>query len=114
MLLWLMEAAPLAQGQPLYRPFMILSLVTLAVIAAAVWFLWQHPPEQDEVTLIDKFRELIRAIVIAEFGAGFVILTLEGKIEAAIFANTVGIIIAFLFGQQQGQRKQPQNGGTKP
>jgi cobalamin synthase len=101
--LWLLQA-PIAVGQPLYRPFMILSLVTLAVIAAAVWFLWQKPSEHEELSVVDKFRELIRAIVIAEFGAGFVILTLEGKIESAIFANTVGIIIAFLFGQRAGER----------
>lgn len=111
--MWLMQAAPLAIGQPLYRPFLIVTLVTMAVLAAAVWFLWHYSPEHDDTTLIEKFRELVRGIVIAEFGACFVILALESKIVPEIVANTVGIIVAFLFGQQQARRQQNNGGTTK-
>jgi hypothetical protein len=96
-------------GQPLYRPFMVVTLTTLAVIAAAVWFLWHYEKIPDNTPVVDKFRELIRGIVIAEFGACFVILAMESKIVPEIVANTVGIIIAFLFGQKSGER----NGGAR-
>ena len=67
-----------AVGQPLYRPFMILALVTLAVIAAAVWFLWQR--QTQPLSLIDTFRELIRAdrvVVHRQPGGGRVVSLLE-------------------------------------
>jgi cobalamin synthase len=95
----LMQAAV---GQPIYRPFMILAITLILVIAAVVYFLWRKPPEHEELSTIEKFRELVRAVLTASLTAGFVILTFEDKIEPSIFANTYGIIIAFLFGQKLG------------
>jgi hypothetical protein len=95
---------PLAQ--PLYRPFMILSLTLIFIIAAVVWFLWRKPPEHEELTTVEKFRELVRAVLTASLTAGFVILTFERMIDAAIFANTYGILIAYLFGQKSAERQK--------
>jgi ABC-type multidrug transport system permease subunit len=100
----LMQAT--AIGQPIYRPFMILAITLILVIAAVVYFLWRKPVEHEELSTIEKFRELVRAVLTASLTAGFVILTFEGKIDAAIFANTYGIIIAFLFGQKLGAEKK--------
>jgi hypothetical protein len=94
-------------GQPLYRPFMILFLALLIGLAAAIWGLYRQPTAPAELTTIDKLREMVRAALIVTLTSAFVIMSLEGKIGADIYANTFGIIIAFLFGQRTGER----NGG---
>jgi uncharacterized protein YhhL (DUF1145 family) len=104
MSLWLLQVPV---GQPLYRPLLILSIFLVLIMGAAVWVLWRHPPAHEELSTLEKFRELVRAILTAALTAGFVILTFEGKIDAAIYANSFGMILAFLFGTKVGEPRRP-------
>ena len=98
----------------LARPFFILALTLLVVLGAVVYALWRHPKSDDDLSTVDKLRELIRSVLIVTLTAAFVILSLEGKIGPDIYAQTFGIIIAFLFGQRNGERKALANGTTTP
>ena len=58
-------------------------------------------PKPTEPNVVDKFNQLVRAIVTLGLTAGFCWLAFVKEIDSAVFATTYSIIVTFWFVQKQ-------------